>query len=218
MTARVGDAGQRRARERLLAAATAYVTECDQGDLSLRQIAAAIGTSHRMLVYHFGSKEGLFVEIVRRVEEDQRQRFARMLADESAPLMERMHLLWTGLTDPKMWPRERLFFEVYGQALQGRPYTRAFLAEVVEAWLEPLTAMAARAGIPESETRAAAQLMLAVTRGLLLTLLTTGDRENVDRAMDCFVQNFAPFGAAKAENETGRAARPAPRRHLRAKK
>ena len=36
------------------------------GDLSLRKIAGAIGTSHRMLLYHFGSKNGLLLEVVRR--------------------------------------------------------------------------------------------------------------------------------------------------------
>jgi len=38
------------------------------GDMSLRKIAAAIGTSHRMLLYHFGSKSGLLVEVMRAVE------------------------------------------------------------------------------------------------------------------------------------------------------
>ena len=33
------------------------------GDLSLRKIAAAIGTSHRMLLYHFGSREGLLAAV-----------------------------------------------------------------------------------------------------------------------------------------------------------
>ena len=36
------------------------------GDLSLRKIAAAVGTSHRMLLYHFGSKNGLLLEVVPR--------------------------------------------------------------------------------------------------------------------------------------------------------
>lgn len=58
-----------RPRERLLEAAIHYVMSRGVSDLSLREIAAAIGTSHRMLIYHFGSKEGLFVAIIRAVEE-----------------------------------------------------------------------------------------------------------------------------------------------------
>ena len=42
------------------------------GDRSLRDIAAAVGTSHRMLIHHFGSREGLLTEVVRTVEANQR--------------------------------------------------------------------------------------------------------------------------------------------------
>ena len=55
--------GHRRPRtsawDRLLHDAIAYVAEHGLAELSLRKLAAAIGTSHRMLIYHFGSKEGL---------------------------------------------------------------------------------------------------------------------------------------------------------------
>src|SRR5262249_27701495 len=60
------------ARERLLAAAVRHALEHGIADLSLRQIAAAIGTSHRMLIYHFGSREGLLVAVTQAVEEQQR--------------------------------------------------------------------------------------------------------------------------------------------------
>src|SRR5947209_20370726 len=41
------------------------------GDRSLRDIAAAVGTSHRMLLHHFGSRESLLVAIVEEVERRQ---------------------------------------------------------------------------------------------------------------------------------------------------
>ncbi|MFZ0230145.1 MAG: helix-turn-helix domain-containing protein, partial [Mycobacterium sp.] len=34
------------------------------GGRSLREVAEAVGTSHRMLLHHFGSKEDLLVAIV----------------------------------------------------------------------------------------------------------------------------------------------------------
>ena len=55
-------------RERLLAGAIDYVAEHGLADVSLRTLAEALGTSHRMLIHHFGSKEQLWVEIVRTVE------------------------------------------------------------------------------------------------------------------------------------------------------
>src|SRR5437588_11165036 len=55
----------KRPRDRLLDAAIDHVAQNGLGDLSLRGLAAALGTSHRMLIHHFGSKERLWVEIVR---------------------------------------------------------------------------------------------------------------------------------------------------------
>src|SRR5262245_62078955 len=68
-------------RQRLLDAAIDHVAAHGIGDLSLRELAAAIGTSHRMLIYHFGSKEGLLVAIVDEVEARQRQLFAAFAAE-----------------------------------------------------------------------------------------------------------------------------------------
>ena len=50
-------------------------------DLSLRELAAAIGTSHRMLIHHFGGAEGLRVAVVREVEDRQRSALADVVPD-----------------------------------------------------------------------------------------------------------------------------------------
>jgi AcrR family transcriptional regulator len=139
-----------------------------------------------MLIYHFGSKEGLFVEVVRAVEQRQRDALAQLSRDPSLPTTEVMRRMWERLADPVLWPLERLFFEVYGQALQGRPHAAPLLAGIVESWLEPLTDLAGELGLPPDSARANARLWLAVTRGLLLDLLATGDREGVDEALEQF--------------------------------
>jgi AcrR family transcriptional regulator len=180
------------ARDRLLAAALAHVEEHGVGDLSLRALAAAIGTSHRMLIYHFGSREGLLVEVVRAVEAQQRDALADLAAEPGISPEEVSRRFWARLADPAMWPRERLFFELYAQALQGQPHARPLLDGIVESWLLPATEMAAALGIPAGEARAHARLGLAVTRGLLLDLLATGDRAGVDAA----AERFAALSAA----------------------
>jgi AcrR family transcriptional regulator len=175
------------AREKLLRAAVEYVAAHGISDLSLRQLAAALGTSHRMLVYHFGSKEGLLVAVVREVERQQRAALAELGTDPDLPPIEQGRRLWRRLTDPALGPYERLFFEVYGQALQGRPHTTALLDGIVETWLGPLTELNLRYGMAEHEARASARLGVAVARGLLLDLLATGDKQGVDEAMEFFV-------------------------------
>jgi AcrR family transcriptional regulator len=180
-------------RERLLAGAIEHVSQHGVGEISLRQLAAALGTSHRMLLYHFGSREALLIEVIRTVEEQQRAALAKILEEEAdEPPAEIMRRMWARVADPALWPNERLFFEVYAQALQGSPHALPLLDGIVDAWVEPLAALVAP-GRPEAEARAEARLGVAVVRGLLLDLLATGDRAAVDAAMERYIAAVAPL-------------------------
>jgi AcrR family transcriptional regulator len=182
------------ARERLLAAAMEHVAEHGVGNLSLRGLATALGTSHRMLIYHFGSREGLLIEVIRAVEAQQRAALAELLLDEGAPPAETMRRMWRRIADPALWPNERLFFEVYAQALQGSPHAQPLLDGIVDLWVEPLARIAVARGEDEARARAEARLGVAVTRGLLLDLLATRDRQAVDAAMERYIEALAPEG------------------------
>src|SRR3954453_16466277 len=157
----------RETRARLLDAAVDHALEHGIADASLRQLATALGTSHRMLIHHFGSREELLVEVIKVAEERQRARLAETNVRE----------FWRQLRDPAFGPQERLFFEVYGQALRGQPWATPMLDGVVDDWVDAFPATA----------RTQARLGLAVTRGLLLDLLATGDVAGVDEAMDLFL-------------------------------
>jgi AcrR family transcriptional regulator len=177
-------------KQRLLAAAMDYLAANGVSDVSLRRLAAGIGTSHRMLIYHFGSKEGLLVELIQAVEQRQRDALRDLQLDPAVSLADNCREFWRRLADPALWPSERLFFEVYGQALQGRPGTTALLDGIVEMWLGPLTELFVRHGHSPETARAQARLGVAVSRGLLLDLLATGDRAGVDAAMERFLELF----------------------------
>jgi len=154
--------------------------------LSLREIAAAVGTSHRMLIYHFGSREGLLAQIVARIEADTRALLVGLLPPdtEDPQVVAVAREFWNRITAPDMLPAQRLFFEIYVQALYGGPFSAAFRAAVIDAWEGPLTAMFARAGV--ADPAAHARLGLAVTRGLGLDLLLTGERDRVEAALACY--------------------------------
>jgi AcrR family transcriptional regulator len=172
------------ARDRLLAAAVAIAMRGGIADLSLRELAATIGTSHRMLLYHFGSREGLFAAVTLAVEEAERA----TLREAGAIGADDARRFWARYSDPGLWPQERLFFELYVHALLGRPGTEGFLEHVVTGWLEPLTAAIAESGTDPRRARAASRLSMAVTRGLLLDLLATQDVEAVTEAFELFLQ------------------------------
>ncbi|WP_222853505.1 TetR/AcrR family transcriptional regulator [Fodinicola acaciae] len=187
------------AKERLLGGAIDYIATHGSADLSLRQLAKATGTSHRMLLYHFGSKEGLLIEVVRAVEERQRRIFAELDADvdtdDPAAVGEMARRFWRRLSAPENWPYVRLLFEIYGRALQGDQRTAPLLDGIVSSWVEPLTQWAARRGLPPAKARAFARLGVAVPRGLLLDLMATGDHQAVDEAMGLFIDTYEALAA-----------------------
>src|SRR5438876_8725577 len=88
-------------RQRLLSDAMAYVAAHGLGNLSLRELAAAIGTSHRMLIYHFGSKEGLLVAIVHEVEAQQRRFFASFSSNLNVSPAEAGLAFWRQVDRPE---------------------------------------------------------------------------------------------------------------------
>ena len=169
------------AKEKLLGAAVEHALTHGIVDLSLREIASAIGTSHRMLIYHFGSREGLLVAVVREVERRERQTL--QAGDQSA---QSSREFWAHLADPALRPQERLFFEIYSHALLGRPGTEGFLDEAITTWIEPVVQSLVQAGVEASTAQALARLGLAVTRGLLLDLLATGDTAATTEAFHLF--------------------------------
>ena len=153
----------------------AVVKECAArgiGDRSLRDIAAAVGTSHRMLLHHFGSRNELLLAIVEEVERRQRA-LLPALPTEPADAIAAM---WANLRQPELRPFERLFFECYARGVQGeQPFAR-MLPGAVEAWL----------GEAGTADPAQVRLGLAVMRGLLLDLVATEDRAGVDAAAQAF--------------------------------
>jgi AcrR family transcriptional regulator len=167
-------------RDKLLADAVEHFAKNGIGDASLRSIASSIGTSHRMLIYHFGSREGLLAEVVRTVEQQQRDLLAEVM-DTDLPLEEQADLFWRRVTEATL-VYGPLFFELSAHAMQDRPHTAALKADLIDVWLPPVIDLCIRAGIDPEAAPAYARLCLAASRGLLFDLLLTGDRDAVDEA------------------------------------
>ncbi|MFE9329026.1 TetR/AcrR family transcriptional regulator [Streptomyces sp. NPDC006925] len=174
-------------RARLVDAALDHVAAHGFADLSLRRLGSAIGVSHRMLIHHFGSKEQLLIEIVRASERRQRALLTGLRLEPGLSPADAARRLWQQLADPRLAGQERLFFEICGHALRGRPEALPFLEGLVAEWLEPLAAAEEAAGADSTTARNRARLGLATVRGLLLDLLATGDRAGVDAALEEFL-------------------------------
>jgi AcrR family transcriptional regulator len=164
-------------RRQLLDALVEEFAEGGIGDRSLRDVAAAVGTSHRMLLHHFGSREDLLVAIVEEVEHRQ----MGLLGDLPTDPAEGFAAIWADLHRPELRRLERLFFECYARAAQGeKPFAR-MIPDAVNGWLSAVEATAEGPTDP-----AMVRLGLAVTRGLLLDLVATNDDAGVDAAAQAF--------------------------------
>jgi AcrR family transcriptional regulator len=163
------------ARDALLERVLEYAAAEGVADKSLREIATGVGTSHRMLLYHFGSREGLLVAIVAEVERQQRAVLENLNGSDE----EVMWNLWRQVSDPALRPYVRLFFATVGLAVQGVPGTRTLLDTLTDPWLD-------QGG--ERADRTAVRLGVATTRGLLLDLLAGADPDEVDAAYRLFIE------------------------------
>src|SRR4051812_9901890 len=66
-------------RDRLLHDCLAYFLRHGVANLSLRPLAAAVGTSARMLLHYFGSKEALITEVMEQVQARLQSTFEELL-------------------------------------------------------------------------------------------------------------------------------------------
>ena len=158
-------------RSETLAAAADYVLAHGLAGLSLRPLARALGTSPRMLLYDFGSKQQLVADVLAEI----RRREERLLDADVHTLEE----IWDWISSPRREAFLRLFFEVYVDAMkrgQASPFVREwvdFLANRVD--------------------EATATLLIAVVRGLLLDRLATGEKARTDAALALAARTLPPF-------------------------
>lgn len=167
-------------RERLLDACTSYALESGLPD-RMGPLATAAGTSTRMLVYHFGTRDLLLREVVRRARQRQLEAFGQMLRPRpDEPYVDTLARAWEQITGPEGRPYLRMFNQLHIAQLRdsaGRPLWPDFSRIATTDWLAPLEEGLASMHRPELAT-----VVLATLRGLLMDLDATGDVTRTARA------------------------------------
>jgi AcrR family transcriptional regulator len=175
-------------RAKLRDQAIDYVISHGLGDLTLRPLAKALKTNARMLVYHFGSREGLMREVLKGLREREDARIQSWFRSGKMPrtLPQFLRWYWKRLSDPQAKPALRLVFELYASALRDPQKYPGVLEDPLTYWqnLIEKTGISSKSKIDPAE----ATLLLAATRGLSLDLCATGDRHRVAAAMKRLAQ------------------------------
>ena len=169
-------------RQQLLDRSLGYLLDHGIADLSLRPLAARIGTSARLLIYHFGSREGLLTAVMDEVRARLQASFTAMSQRTVTRKTSPLEAFWRWATAAEQIAYIRLLFEVQVLALQRPAVFGPYLERTSDTWIAAIQpALPAPIRNPETAT-----LCAAVMDGLLLEFLATGDRRRTTRALKAF--------------------------------
>ncbi len=177
------------ARERILEAAIEVLKSDGYAGLTIAKVAAAAGESKPLVVYHYGSKQGLVeasgravaelitaealaaVEGARTVED-----VIRGVVDGVARVLERDERL------------ARLYFDLAAVSVV-EPEVRRTITQVNEGWQQVLIDLLENAedGPPPAQVRAVALMINACHQGLVLERIERGETAEWKRARELFV-------------------------------
>jgi AcrR family transcriptional regulator len=188
-------------REELLERILDYACVHGISELSLRPLAKAVGSSPRVLLYYFASKEALLVEIMTRARARQSARLATLKFTSGLSSREICSLCWRVVSEPEYEPLYRLFFEIFGLAIQNPSRFPGFLDRAVGDWLAFIATPAIEAGVPPEAAYAFATMVAAGFRGFLLDLVATHERERVDRGVELWLDMIDNLNPARPTEE-----------------
>ncbi|MGL4610485.1 MAG: TetR/AcrR family transcriptional regulator [Trueperaceae bacterium] len=178
----MGKEPDRKLKADLLEQVTNYILQNGLQDLSLRPLAEALGTSARMLIYHFGSKEQLVIEAVINAQRKQQALLqSQMVSSKSSS--KTLQNFWNWLSSKEVAPYARLLYDLEVQAMNGNEQYRAFAKEVIKNW-ETFIQNSIKS-TPEQ-----ARLIVGVMNGLLMDRLVTGEESKIDKAFSVFLKNL----------------------------
>lgn len=168
--------------------------------LSLRPLAAALGTSDRMLVYHFGSKERMLGAVLDRAQ----QRLASSLELSGSPrlgLADLVEQLWAGLRTPAAAQVTRLYLETCVLAGQDPDRWRDAPERLRGPWRTPVREGLIAVGVLPEQAQALADLILDAFDGLALHRLTSSEPASIDSAAAAFGHLLAQATTLNCVNE-----------------
>jgi AcrR family transcriptional regulator len=173
-----------RRKAELLEAASSYLLKHGVANASLRPMAAELGTSARILMFHFKSKEGLLHEVMQEVH----LRLQNSLAALTQPRppgrrVALLRLFWDWATRAENLPYLRLLYEVQMIALQNPEHYGAYVKKASGDWHD----IALQSMADSLKSGSLATLCIAVFDGLLLELMANGEHRRLTRALDEFI-------------------------------
>ena len=169
----------KRAPKPLLESCLEYVLDNGLHGLSLRPLGAAVGVSDRMLMYHFGSKDGLVRQIVESANERLMLHVGQFRSEGNAQTATAVRRAWSFLTGTEGSRISVLYLELCSLSTRDPVRWAPAFRQLRASWTASLG--------PNELGDAMHTLIVDAVDGLLLDRLTTGDAERVDAALDALL-------------------------------
>ena len=167
------------AREELLDAIVEHFVGAGIADFTLRSLAMELGTSHQLLMYHFGGREDLMRAALGRIQRDVAEELDTYLSDH--PERQRPSKIWQHLSQPGP-SRLRVQYQCLGLALAHPDEYGDFATDILTSWTAIARRLLADHELDRRKRAAAATLFVAAMRGLGLDLIATNDRRRIGNA------------------------------------
>src|SRR5580692_7576252 len=167
----------------LLESLIAYLVRRGVADLSLRPMAAAVGTSARLLIFHFGSKERLLLEVLDEMQARLQRSFEDLLRDSSAAHSAPLRRFWDWALKDGNFAQLRVLYQLHILAAQDPKTYGRYLKRNSLNWLELVQGVLK----PVQRSTALATLIVAVFDGLFIEVVSTGERRRASAALDEFI-------------------------------
>src|SRR5437764_14071878 len=187
-------------REELTEAALGYVFAHGLLNLSLRPLAAAVGTSDRMLIYHFGSKARLIADVLELANRRVSEGMGDFAATARTP-QQVVERAWQLMTAPQTDALARLYLELCALSVRDGARWAPAHRKLREPWLDLLHRRLVALKAPGRRATVLATLALDTLDGLMLDRLVTGDAARDDAPAP-------PSARLRAEPQQRRRARP----------
>lgn len=169
-------------KDAILEALIPYLLRHGLSGLSLRPMAAAAGTSARLLIFHFGSKENLLAELLGTLQDRLRRSVAEFSARADRTVAP-MRALWDWALGEENFPTLKLLYELHVLAAQNPADYAAYLQNNALSWIALVQGVLP----PALRSEDMAALFCAVFDGLFIDVIGGGDRDRATRALDRFV-------------------------------
>jgi AcrR family transcriptional regulator len=173
-------------KRELLDRVVAYLAEHGLGDMSLRPMAAALGTSPNRLVHHFGSKQELLAAALKqatKIQEDVRDAWLKRQPDMTKTTELRKWWKWLN-ESPANLALTRLGLEAVTLEATHTGLSGDVRAEQIGVWRELIEQSLIGVGVPPAVANVEASLLKGMFTGLILDLIATGDKARLTKALE----------------------------------